>query len=338
MTKLHDQVVQQIEEALAVLGDSLGLFHEHVHAKLSPQDLQLWQSVKGAYEQCQNAAVMVACDDGVVGSTSEGPHHFDIVILIQKIFASHDMLFLQRQLRYNVSTVADLPKVFANSDQILQVLTTLVGNAIQHATRGSVIDIRVKEVNLRQGNGVEVAIVNQCGSFTERDRYRIFEKFYQKEEGGAHKAAGVGLALCREILQKSQGQLWVDIPEKSKVAFTFVLPCTEVVRSLDTSESQIYKYDISISNFSQLQHDLGHDKIHNIMNRIEDAVRQLVRYPIDVVAAFEQSGMVSTIYETQKGKADSVATRISKRLGSEDFVLGKDSIKLQLHYQLSVLK
>lgn len=326
--------VQQMEEALAVLGDSMGLFFDQVGARLNPHEAQLWQSVSLAYSQCQSGFAALTAQDGA--PVQEGPQHFDITQLIQKIFASHDMLFLQRQLRYNVSTTSDLPKVFAHPDHVLQVLTTLVGNAIKHATRASTIEISVKEMALRQGNGVEVSISNSCVNFTERDRYKIFEKFYQKDDDA--KSSGVGLALSRTLVQQNHGQVWVDIPEKGKVAFTFVLPCTEVARPVDMEHQQTFKYDIQIANFDQLKTDFGYDKIQSIMGRIEAAVRQLVRYPIDVVAAFEQSGVVSTIYETPKGHADSVASRISKRLGAEEFRVGKDAVKINLKYNLSVLK
>ncbi|PIR20878.1 MAG: hypothetical protein COV45_04810 [Deltaproteobacteria bacterium CG11_big_fil_rev_8_21_14_0_20_47_16] len=326
--------VNQMEEALAVLGDSLGLFYDQSGKGLSPHESQLWQSVTQAYSQCQSVVAALAAQQGSV--VQEDAQHFDIIQLIQKIFASHDMLFLQRQLRYNVSTSADLPKVYGHPDNILQILTTLVGNAIKHSSRASSIDINIKEVALRQGNGVEVAIINACDNFTERDRYKIFEQFYQKETDD--KTSGVGLALSRELIQQDNGQLWVDIPEKGKVAFTFVLPCAEVTKSEHKETTQTFKYDIQISNFDQLKSDLGHEKIHSIIDRIETTVRQLVRYPIDVVAAFEQSGVVSTIYETPKGHADSVASRISKRLGSEEFRVGKNPVKLQLKYNLSILK
>ncbi len=326
--------MNQMEEALAVLGDSMGLFLDQMAPRLVPHESQLWQSVSLAYSQCQAALAALSAQDGV--AVQDGPQHFDVLQLIQKVFASHDMLFLQRQLRYNVSTTSDLPKVYARPENVLQVLTTLVGNAIKHATRATTIEIHVKEMALRQGNGVEVAITNTCSNFTERDRYKIFEKFYQKEEGG--KPSGVGLALSRELMQQSHGQLWVDIPEKGKVSFTFVLPCTEVAQMTDAEHQLTYKYDIQIANFDQLRTDLGYDKIQTIMGRIETTVRELVRYPIDVVAAFEQSGIVSTIYETPKGHADSVASRISKRLGTEDFRVGKESVKLNLKYNLSILK
>jgi hypothetical protein len=326
--------ILQLEEALAVLGDSLGLFFDLVGDRLSPHESQMWQSVSQAYSQCQACAAAFTVHQE--GALQEGPQHFDIIQLIQKIFASHDMLFLQRQLRYNVSTTADLPKVYGHPDHVLQVLTTLVGNAIKHATRASSIEIGVKEVTLRQGNGIEVTIVNGCPNFTEKDRYKIFEKFYQKDN--AQQPTGVGLALCRELVQRDHGQLWVDIPEKGKVAFTFVLPCAAVAQVTSQEGTQTFKYDIHISNFDQLMHDLGHERIHAIIDRIESTVRQLVRYPIDVVAAFEQSGIVSTIYETPKGHADSVASRISRRLGTEEFRVGKDQVKLQLKYNLSILK
>ena len=256
---------------------------------------------------------------------------------VQQVCSTHDILFLQKQLHYHISASADLPKAYANPEQILLVLSNLISNAVKYAPRGSDIEINVKEVSLRQGAGIEITIVNASEEFTERDRYHMFEKFYKGKVAEA-SAAGLGLSICREIIQQAHGQLWVDIPTKGKVAFAFVLPCAEIKGPVKVASHHTFKYDITVANYEEIRKKFGPEKCLNLLAQIEGYVRQLVRYPIDVVTAFEQSGIISTIYETQEGNASSVAARISQKLGSEHFRIGRDMISLTFQYRLSTLQ
>ena len=152
------------------------------------------------------------------------------------------------------------------------------------------------------------------------------------------RTGGLGLSICREIIQKSHGQLWVDIPTKGKVAFAFVMPCAEIKGVAKSTGHQTYKYDITLANFDELRSKFGSEKMQNLLVQVEGYVRQLVRYRIDVVTAFEQSGIISTIYETEEGNASSVAARISQKLGSEHFRIGKSEVDLTFQYRLSTLQ
>jgi len=330
-------IIDDIAIPLGVVQEGMNLLKEYFEKHHDLKKKQVFASIHTNMERVS------ALFKGLCESVDEkrGPLqtnvHFDILQQIQSVCATHDQLFLQKQLRYRVTASADLPKAFANPDQIFVVLSHLCSNAIKFAPRNTEIEIRVKAVNLRQGAGVEINIVNDAPNFTEKDRYQIFEKFYNPK-GDDSASSGLGLAVCREIIQKSGGQLWVDIPEKGKVSFAFILPCADVMVTARPKGQQTYKYDITITNFGELKEALGTDKSSQLLHNIEEHVRRLVRYPIDVVATFETSGIISTIYETQEGHASSVATRISQKLGGEHFRIGKTNVSVNFKYHLSVLQ
>lgn len=330
-------ILDEFRTPLSVAVEGLNLL-KSLNTNLDSKSEQLIETVSSNLEKL---GIML---EGVIATLGGGdekkpqPIHFDIMHQIQRVCSTHDILFLQRQLRYHITASADLPKVFANPEQILVVLSNLISNAVKYAPRGGEIEIKIREVNLKQGSGVEVSIVNECEDFSERDRYRIFEKFCKGKVQSETKGEGLGLAVCREIIQNAHGQLWVDIPAKGKVAFTFVLPCSEIKEPIKSGSSQTFKYDITISNYAQIREKFGIEKSTHLLLQVEDYVRRLVRYPIDVVTAFEQSGTISAIYETHEGNASSVAARISQKLGSEVFKIGKSDVNLTFHYHLSVLQ
>lgn len=332
-------IIQELEHPITVASEGINLLKEYFENHQDVRQRQIFHSIQNSLDRA--TALLRGILEEMKDSSSPKKQtiiHFDILHYVQQVCSTHDQLFLQRQLRYRVTASSDMPKVFANPDQIFVVLSNLVSNAIKFAPRGSEIEIRAKEVSLRQGAGVEVNIINESPNFTEKDRYQIFEKFYNAKNGEAGGVAGLGLAVCREIVQKAGGQLWVDIPAKGKVSFAFVLPCAEVTTPAKTKSNQTYKYDIAISNYKDLKDKIGSEKLQTILHQIENSVRKLVRYPIDVVAAFETSGVISTIYETQEGFASSIATRISQKLGEEQFKVGKTSVPVTFKYHLSILQ
>lgn len=332
-------VLKELRSPLVVLANAAGLLADISKDSPNAERDKLVETIK------ENVERMGALIDGLLVSEKSKedkkmgqPIHFDVMNQLQQVCTTHDILFLQKQLHYHISASADLPKVYANPEQILLVFSNLISNAIKYAPRGSDIEISLREVSLRQGVGVEVTITNASEEFTERDRYHIFEKFYKGKLSEAGRSGGLGLSICREIIQKSHGQLWVDIPTKGKVAFAFVLPCAEIKGPIKTTGHQIYKYDITVANYEELRSKYGTEKSQNLLVQVEDYVRKLVRYPIDVVTAFEQSGIISTIYETEEGNASSVAARISQKLGSEQFRIGKSEVSLTFQYRLSTLQ
>lgn len=332
-------VLKELRSPLTIITDAIKLLVDLEKEAPSSQKVQLLDTVE------ENLERMGAVIDGLMINAEQYEErgvdkkiHFDIMNQIQQVCSTHDILFLQKQLHYHISASVDLPKVYANPEQILLVLSNLISNAIKFAPRGSDIEINVKEVNLRQGAGVETTIINTNEDFTERDRYHIFEKFYKKSKSSDTVRGGFSLSVCREIVQQSHGQLWVDIPSKGKVAFAFILPCAEIKRPGKAAGHQTFKYDITIANYSKIVEKYGADKGGLLLSQIEDYVRKLVRYPVDVVAAFEQSGIISTIYETEEGNASSVAARISQKLGSEHFHIGKNEVDVTFQYRLSTLQ
>jgi len=329
-------IVEEIEHPLSLALEGLNLLKSHFDNHHDLRNRQVYNSVVVSVERA--AALFKGLSESLDVSSDRGACHFDILQQIQQVTSTHDQLFLQRQLRYRVMASAELPKAFANPDQIFVVLSNLISNAIRFAPRGSEIEMHIKEVKLRQGAGVEVSVINESPDFTEKDRYHIFEKFYTAKPVEGQHTTGLGLAVSREILQKAGGQIWVDIPAKGKVSFTFVLPCAEVVHQVRGKGHQTYKYDIAINNYKEIKENYGSEKCQALLHRIEGSVRKLVRYPIDVVAAFETNGVISTIYETQEGSASSVATRISQKLGEEGFKVGKDSEPVTFKYHLSILQ
>lgn len=117
---------------------------------------------------------------------------------------------------------ADAPPVMIDSERIAQVFNNLLGNAIKFSNEGDTITVRLRQVD--QHLRVEV---EDTGAGIPADKVgRVFERFYQVDMK-AHRrlgGAGLGLAICKRIIEGHGGQIGVISEEGVGSTFYFELP------------------------------------------------------------------------------------------------------------------
>lgn len=113
---------------------------------------------------------------------------------------------------------SDIPIIKADHDKILHVITHLVDNAIKFTERGK-INISAREIP----DAVELTIEDTGRGLDEEVQERVFEKFYK--ETPSTYGSGIGLAICKNIIQMHKGKIWVESEGKGKGSrFKFTLP------------------------------------------------------------------------------------------------------------------
>ena len=122
----------------------------------------------------------------------------------------------------------DLPLVLADRRRVAQVLGNLLANAARHSPPASVI--RVSAV--RQGVHVEFSVADEGRGILPENLPRLFRKFSRVQTGEPGDDTGLGLAICKGIVEAHGGRIWAesDGPERG-TRFAFTLPTTERGRS-----------------------------------------------------------------------------------------------------------
>jgi two-component system sensor histidine kinase KdpD len=124
---------------------------------------------------------------------------------------------LFRHVRVQVDVAADLPYVDGDYSQLDQLLTNLLENASRYAPMRSTLWISARA----RDRVVEVRVADEGSGIPPGERTRVFEPFQRGEGGGS---AGVGLALCKAIVDAHGGSLWVEPTEGGGATFAFTLP------------------------------------------------------------------------------------------------------------------
>lgn len=114
----------------------------------------------------------------------------------------------------------DLPLVPLDSVLIQQVLVNLVENAIVYTPAGGPIDISA----WMGAASVTVEVADRGPGIPPGDEERVFEKFYRLRQGHSGAGVGLGLTICRGIVQVHGGKIWVESRAGGGAAFRFTLP------------------------------------------------------------------------------------------------------------------
>jgi PAS domain S-box-containing protein len=125
-----------------------------------------------------------------------------------------------------VETVGDdVPPVFGDRDRIIQVITNLLSNAVKFSPEGQVVCVEA----VREGNFVRVSVVDRGKSIKKADRDKLFKKFQKLDSHatGEQGGTGLGLALCKEIIEKHHGKIYYRSGAGGGNIFSFTVPVYE---------------------------------------------------------------------------------------------------------------
>jgi len=117
----------------------------------------------------------------------------------------------------------DLPLVEIDSLLIERVFVNLLENAVKYTPPGTPIEISAATGS----NELVVTVSDQGGGIPAGEEKRIFEKFHRVSREGNQGGAGLGLTICRSIVEEHGGRIWADNLPAGGAAFHFTLPLTE---------------------------------------------------------------------------------------------------------------
>ena len=140
--------------------------------------------------------------------------HFDALVqdVVTRLRLRQPALELEAQ-------IAETPPINGDSARLLQVLENLFGNALKYAP-GSPLRVRVSH-DERQ---VRFSLEDRGPGISEEYLPFIFERFYRVQADASATGTGLGLYICRQIIQAHHGKIWVESVLDQGATFFIELP------------------------------------------------------------------------------------------------------------------
>jgi K+-sensing histidine kinase KdpD/CheY-like chemotaxis protein len=142
----------------------------------------------------------------------------------ERAIAATTSLFAQKNLKLIKNIDPDIPEISGDRDKLIQVIINLISNSVKFTEKGS-ITCSVS----RKGNELVVSVADTGIGIAKEDYAAVFEQF--KQVGGdtltdKPKGTGLGLPICKEIVEHHGGHIWLESEVGKGSVFSFAIPVT----------------------------------------------------------------------------------------------------------------
>jgi signal transduction histidine kinase/CheY-like chemotaxis protein/ligand-binding sensor domain-containing protein len=146
-----------------------------------------------------------------------------IADVVERATAATASLFEAKKLDLIREVDSDLPPVNGDQDRLIQVVINLISNAVKFTDSGAI----VCAAHL-QGDELVVSVKDSGIGIAAADQTKVFEKFKQVGDTltDKPKGTGLGLPICKEIVEYHGGRIWVESEPGKGSTFLFTLPIT----------------------------------------------------------------------------------------------------------------
>ncbi|RQW87829.1 MAG: HAMP domain-containing protein [Geobacter sp.] len=112
--------------------------------------------------------------------------------------------------------------VLGDHDRLIQVLTNLLSNAVKFSPSGKTVTVTAH----RDGDFMQISVIDEGKTIERADREMLFQKFPQLRGGQAKEfgGTGLGLAICKEIVERHHGRISYQAGKTGGNIFSFTIP------------------------------------------------------------------------------------------------------------------
>lgn len=143
--------------------------------------------------------------------------------LIETVISHLKRQFEEKGVHLEEKLEANLPNVSADKDRVLQVLTNLIGNALQYTPTGGKVVIAASTIK----SEIHVSIMDSGIGISPDHLPLIFNRFYRTDKSRARLSggSGIGLTIAQALVKAHHGQIWAESAGEGKGScFHFTLP------------------------------------------------------------------------------------------------------------------
>jgi len=191
--------------------------------QLSPEERRalaesIFQQSRGMAEVMGNVLQMTGLETGAIEPKRDWASLAEIASSALDRLAGR-----MAQHRVMLDLPEDLPLVRVDAILIEQALGNLLENAARHTPAGTLVRLRAA----RRDAELVVSVEDFGAGLPPEDFQRLFAKFHRRAAEGQAGGIGLGLAICRAIVQLHKGRIWAEQLPGGGTAFRFTLPLEE---------------------------------------------------------------------------------------------------------------
>lgn len=154
------------------------------------------------------------------------PRPVGVGALVQSVVARLKPQFDAKGVNLQVNASPNLPPILADEDRLTQVITNLLGNALQYTQSGGLVEISLEQI----GREIQVMVSDTGVGIAMEHLPHVFDRFYRvdKSRSRARGGSGIGLTIAKHLVEAHGGRIWVESEGMGKGStFLIILPASE---------------------------------------------------------------------------------------------------------------
>ncbi|MFN8287912.1 MAG: ATP-binding protein [Chitinophagales bacterium] len=205
-----------LKEPLRMVSLYMQLLEKHAAGKLDKEEIEY------LYFAREGANRMYNLIESLLALSNINPEVHKEEVDLNKVY-QETIEFLQpeidrKQMKINCTA---LPKVKANKTQMLQLFENLIANAIKYNNSAKpVLDIS----SLRSDSSFYFSFCDNGIGIKEKYRQKVFEVFQRLHSRNEYSGTGIGLTVCKKIVEHLQGRIWIEDGKDGGSCFKFTIP------------------------------------------------------------------------------------------------------------------
>lgn len=236
-------VSHELKAPLASMRETIQLMLEEIPGPLTGKQKRLLElNLKSGYRLTSMIGNLLDVSKMEAGVMEYELKDHDLVSLVQTSLAELEGQASERGVQIETDFPNKPLSVECDGDRIIQVIVNLIGNAVKFSPKGGVVQVQVEasaEVHRKvperwrhlvpkndgEINFGLVRITDSGPGVPDAHKEKVFERFHQVRQGKkiSGQGVGLGLAICRTIVEAHRGAIWVDDKPGGGSTFSLLL-------------------------------------------------------------------------------------------------------------------
>jgi signal transduction histidine kinase len=185
--------------------------------------------------------------------------------LIEENLTMNQMLAEKKSIRLDFAAECGLPLFRFDRGKVEQVLNNLISNALKFSAPGTAVTVQASHVN----DSVVVSVRDHGQGIPAEELDKLFKPFGKTTvcSTAGEKSTGLGLAICRKIVEGHGGRIWAESELGKGSNFSFSLPAANDEPQAFDLKSRIRPDGSTASQESALMHGRGRRSAKELMAR-----------------------------------------------------------------------
>lgn len=192
------------------------------------------------------------------------PQLIDVRKIINELTENLNVIAKEKGINIIKEIDENLPFAFMDEKAFYRIIINLLSNAIKYGREKGEIIIRA--LKYPQEDKIIISVKDDGIGIPKEEQYKVFQRFAQISHPGysSLSGTGLGLALCKELIERSGEKIWFESEEHKGTTFYFSVPCYE-----EEKEYNYYK-ESELKKAKELNFSLGILQIKKIKDEINE--------------------------------------------------------------------